>query len=89
MSALGGFVTGVVALSLLDAVVSSDTAVNNATGIFGTAANLVNRLADPFVPAIPDRRSSSASTTAAPTAPAAPAVTAGYTQPASRLPVST
>lgn len=56
MSALRGVVAGVLGLTLLDAVVSSESAANN-LGTFATLfGGLVNRLVNPAVPLIPNRR---------------------------------
>lgn len=56
MSASFGFVGGVLALTALDAVVSSKGATDNVSGLLGTAAAIIRRLSDPSIPAIPDRR---------------------------------
>lgn len=94
MSAMSGFVSGVIALTLLEATVSSDVATNNATGIFVGAANLVRRLASPDVPMIPDLAGSTGSasysslTGTAPKAGTSPTAAVATPQPATRLPVS-
>lgn len=56
MSALRGVMGGVIGLSLLEALVSSQKSAQNASGLFVLAASAVNRLVDPSVPLIPDRR---------------------------------
>lgn len=84
MSALSGFVTGVLGLTLLEAVISSDTATQNATGAFSTAAKVVRQLASPMTPGIPDLRPG----VAAGTAPSSTSSN-GFNQPGSRLPVAT
>lgn len=56
MSATRGVVAGVLGLSLFEALVSSQTASKNAGGLFDLAASAINRLVDPSVPLIPDRR---------------------------------
>jgi hypothetical protein len=56
VSALRGAVAGVLALSLFEALVSSQSASKNAGGLFELAAKAVNHLVDPSVPLIPDRR---------------------------------
>lgn len=62
MSASFGLIGGVLALTALDAVVSSKGATNNVSGLLGTAAAIVRRLSDPTIAAIPDRSKSSSST---------------------------
>lgn len=56
MSALRGLAAGVLSLSLLDALISTDRAANNASGLITVAAGGLRRLIDPTVPLIPDRR---------------------------------
>jgi len=56
VSALRGVVAGVLALSALELVLSSSEAAKNAGGAFELAASAINRLVDPSVPLIPDRR---------------------------------
>jgi hypothetical protein len=100
MSALGGFVSGVIGLSLLEAVVSSSQATDRASGVFTGAASLLRHLASPEVPAIPDLRiPASQRPQLAPTPPPAASSTVrgsgvgatptNYARPATRLPVST
>jgi len=95
MSALGGFVSGVIGLSLLEAVVSSSQASDRASGVFTGAASLLRHLVSPEVPAIPDLRiPASARPQLTPTPPPAAAgsgsgsvTPASYARPATRLPV--
>lgn len=56
MSAVGGFVTGILGLSLLEAVLSSSQATGRVSGALSGVGVLVERLASPEVPAIPDLR---------------------------------
>lgn len=69
MSALSGFVGGVLGLSLFEAVVSSDQATGRVGGLFTGAATLLAHLASPDVPAIPDLRQGGAATSSAYLAP--------------------
>lgn len=69
MSALSGFVGGVLGLSLLEAVVSSSQATGRVGGLFDSASNVLAHLASPDVPAIPDLRTGAAATTTAYLAP--------------------
>lgn len=66
MSASFGLLGGVLALTALDAVVSSKGATDNVSGLLGTAAAIVRRLSDPSIAAIPDRSKGGAATSAAP-----------------------
>lgn len=75
MSATFGFVGGVLALTALEAVVSSRGATNNVTGLLGASASLIRHLSDPTVPAIPDLSKGAGSAgppTVAPGPPGAP-----------------
>lgn len=56
MSALRGIIAGTIGLSFLEAVVSSQSAAKNTGALFDLAASAMNRLVDPSVPLIPDRR---------------------------------
>jgi hypothetical protein len=56
MGALRGMAAGVLGLSMLEVVVSSNAASNNASGLFTLATGTIRRLVDPSVPLIPDRR---------------------------------
>lgn len=79
MSARLGFVGTVLALTTLQAVTSSGNATGRVTGVLGGATNVLRRLSDPNIPAIPDlRKSKKATPSAASPAPA---------QPTTRLPV--
>lgn len=79
MSATYGFLGGVLALTALDAVVSSKGATNNVSGLLGTAASIIRHLSDPTVPAIPDRSTGTSTSSAPlPAAPAPSTTTAGY-----------
>lgn len=64
-----GLIGGVLALTALDAVVTSKGATDNVTGILGAAASFVRRLADPSIPAIPDHRAKAGAATSAAPAP--------------------
>lgn len=66
MSASFGFIGGVLALTALDAVVTSKGATDNVTGLLGTASTIIRHLADPTVPAIPDRAGVSGGVTGTP-----------------------
>lgn len=56
MSALRGIVLGGLGLTMLEVVVTSRTATDNATTLANLAASAINRIVDPAVPLIPDRR---------------------------------
>ena len=56
MSALRGAMVGFLGLTLLEATVSNDKAVNNTSGLIKLAAGAIDRLVNPTVPLIPDRR---------------------------------
>lgn len=56
MSALRGVIAGGLALTALEALVTSRGAANNAGALFTLTAGAINRLIDPSVPLIPDRR---------------------------------
>jgi hypothetical protein len=56
VSAVGGFVSGVLGLSLLEAVLSSNQATGRVGGVFTGASSLLRHLSSPDVPAIPDLR---------------------------------
>lgn len=56
MSARVGFVGGVLALTALEAVVSSRGASGRVSGALNGVASLIQRISDPEVPAIPDLR---------------------------------
>lgn len=58
MSAASGIIAGTIALSVLELVVSSDTAARNTGALFTVSAGVIRRLVDPSVPLIPDRRTS-------------------------------
>lgn len=60
MSGFRGVLAGVLVLVALEAVLSTDTAANRTSGVFGALAGLVDRLLDPNVAAIPDRSGGSA-----------------------------
>lgn len=62
MSARIGFVGGVLALTALEAVLSSQGATGRVTGAFSGLSSLLQRIADPTVPAIPDLRPAAAQT---------------------------
>jgi hypothetical protein len=94
---LGGFFLGLLALSLLEVVVSSSEASGRVGGALTGASLVFRHIIDPAVPAIPDLRVSSGATTSSstptPSAAAAPSAVAtvlpfpgGSTNP--RLPVS-
>lgn len=51
-----GFIAGFLSLTILEALVSSSSAVQNATGVFGLLTKGIARIVDPTVPLIPDRR---------------------------------
>lgn len=59
MSGIGGFVIGVIGLSALEAVVSSSQATGRVGGAFTSAATVLQHLASPDVPLIPDLRTTS------------------------------
>lgn len=99
MSAVGGFVSGVIGLSLLEAVVSSDVVTGRVGGAFTGAANLVRHVASADVPAIPDLRIPASQrprvtpgpldrSTPAPSGADNGGAVTSFTAPASRLPVS-
>jgi hypothetical protein len=95
MGAVGGFVTGVLGLSVLEAVLSSSDATGRVGGAFTGAAAVLRHLSSPDVPMIPDLReksgTTSSSTTPATPAPGAGTVGASFPRaagaPTSRLPV--
>lgn len=62
MSARVGFVGGVLALTALEAVLSSRHATGRVTGAFAGLATLLQHIADPTIPAIPDLRPAAAQT---------------------------
>lgn len=57
MSAVGGIVIGTLALSALEAVVTSKAGTENVSTVVDLATKTINRLVDPSVPLIPDLRS--------------------------------
>lgn len=67
---LAGFASGLLGLTLLEAFLSGPQ-THTPAGLLGAAAGLVERVTDPAVPAIPDRRTAGASPSSF-TAPAAP-----------------
>lgn len=87
---MGGFVTGVLGLSLLGALAASDSADTRIGGVFTTASRIVRHLASPDVPAIPDLR---LATIPGPPRGAGrankPASTSRLPRPSRRLPVAT
>ena len=56
MSALRGAMVGALGLTLLEATVSSNTAVSNTSGLIKLASDVIVRLVNPTVPLIPDHR---------------------------------
>lgn len=56
MSALRGALMGALGLTALEAAVSSNRGAKNTGRLFEMAAGFVNRLVDPSVALIPDRR---------------------------------
>lgn len=94
MGALGGFATGVLGLSLLEAVLSSSDATGRVGGVFTGAAAVLRHLSSPDVPMIPDLRATAGATSSSSSrTPPAAAATVGAsfpraaTAPLSRLPV--
>lgn len=55
MSALRGLGVGFLALTLLEAAVTSQKAASNASGLVKAVTGAINRVVDPTVPLIPDR----------------------------------
>lgn len=64
---------GILALTLLDAVVSSQQSAQRFGGIFTSAANVLAWVMDPTIPGIPDLSGSSSNSTSDYTAPSTPA----------------
>ena len=56
MAALRGAVVGFLGLTLLEAAVSSEAAVNNTNTLVGLATKAIRRWMDPTLPLIPDLR---------------------------------
>lgn len=56
MSGWRGLVGGVVALALLEVVVSNSQAAGRVGGLFNTTAQLLSRWLDPYTPLVPDLR---------------------------------
>lgn len=58
MSAVRGFVGGVLGLTLLDAAIGTSTAASNVSGITGLISKGLARIIDPTVALVPDLRKS-------------------------------